>query len=82
FLTDETLKRAFVRSVEIIGEVVKKLPEDMRTAHPEIPWSAIARMRDRVIHGYFGVDYQLVWDVVTTKIPELEEAVEAILAEG
>jgi uncharacterized protein with HEPN domain len=79
FLTDETLKRAFVRSVEIIGEAVKKLPEDVRTSHPEIPWSAIARMRDRVIHGYFGVDYQLVWDVVQNKIPELADAVETIL---
>lgn len=82
FLEDETLKRAFVRSVEIIGEAVKKLPEEMRSAHPQIPWSAIARMRDRVIHGYFGVDYQLVWDVVTTKVPELKDAVETILRDG
>ena len=60
---DETPWRAFVRSLEVIGEAVKSLPEEFLESHPEVDWRPIARMRDRLIHGYFGVDYQLVWDV-------------------
>ena len=60
---DKTLWRAFVRSLEVIAEAVKSLPEEFLESHPEVDWRPIARMRDRLIHGYFGVDYQLVWDV-------------------
>ena len=80
FLSGETLRRAFARSLEIIGEAVKKLPEDFRAAHPGVEWRAIAGMRDRLIHGYFGVDYQLVWDVVRNHVPKLRLQVIAILA--
>ena len=69
FSSDATLQRAFVRSLEVIGEAVKKLPQDFCAAHPAVDWKRIARMRDRLIHGYFGVDYQLVWEVVRTKYP-------------
>jgi uncharacterized protein with HEPN domain len=62
FAADQTLRRAFVRSLEIIGEAVKNLPDEFRASHPEVAWRPIAQMRDRLIHGYFGVDYQLVWD--------------------
>ena len=79
FLADETLRRAFVRSLEIIGEAAKKVPAEVRDRSPEIEWRAISAMRDRLIHGYFGVDYEIVWDVVTRKIPELREQIETIL---
>lgn len=79
FAADETLRRAFVRSLEIIGEAVKNLPEGFRAAHPEVEWRPIAQMRDRLIHGYFGVDYQLVWDVVCEKIPGLKRSIQRII---
>jgi uncharacterized protein with HEPN domain len=79
FLHDETLKRAFVRSLEIIGEAVKQLPNDLKERYSHLEWRAMAGMRDRLIHGYFGVDYDIVWDVVRNKIPALQREVEHIL---
>jgi uncharacterized protein with HEPN domain len=79
FMTDETLRRAFVRSLEIIGEAAKKIPESFRAQHPGVEWRVMAGMRDRLIHNYFGVDYQLVWDVVQNRIPELRRQIASIL---
>lgn len=75
FLADETLRRAFVRSLEIIGEAAKKVSTEIRERHPAVEWKAMAGMRDRLIHAYFGVDYELVWSVVTEKIPILHEQI-------
>jgi uncharacterized protein with HEPN domain len=83
FMDDETLRRAFVRSLEVIGEAVKQLPGELRLKYPCVEWRAIAGMRDRLIHGYFGIDYDIVWDAVVNKIPLLQSQVEQIVrAEG
>jgi uncharacterized protein with HEPN domain len=79
FLGSETLRRAFARSLEVIGEAAKKVPEDFRAQHPKVEWRAMASMRDRLIHGYFGVDYELVWDVVRHKVPALKRQLEEML---
>ncbi|MFC1582648.1 DUF86 domain-containing protein [Planctomycetota bacterium] len=79
FTGDETLIRAFIRSLEIIGEAVKGLPDEIRQEHPSIEWRLIGRMRDKLIHGYFGVDLDIVWDVVTDKVPILYKTIQAIL---
>ena len=79
FLADETLKRAFVRSIEILGEAAKHVPTEFRQQHPQIEWRAMAGMRDRLIHRYFGVDYELVWDVAVNKIPRLHADLKELL---
>ena len=79
FLTDPTLQRAFVRSLEIIGEAAKHVPEPFRARHPSISWRAMAGMRDRVIHDYLGVDYEIAGDVVKNKAPALQIDLERIL---
>jgi uncharacterized protein with HEPN domain len=71
FLCDETLKRAVVRSLEIIGEATKKIPADFKVKWNSIKWKDMAGMRDRLIHDYMGVNYSIVWDVAKNKIPEL-----------
>ena len=79
FMASETLRRAAVRSLEIIGEAAKKVPEEFRAKYPTIEWRAMAGMRDRLIHDYFGVDYELVWDVVHNRIPILRSQIASIL---
>jgi uncharacterized protein with HEPN domain len=79
FLKNETLQRAFVRSLEIIGEAAKKLPDSVRMDYPAIEWRKITGMRDRLIHDYFGVDYMIVWDVAASKLPELRLQIKAAL---
>ena len=79
FISNQTLSRAFVRSLEIIGEAAKKVPVDFRARHPDVDWRGMAGMRDRLIHNYFGVDYELVWDVVQHRVPEVRRQLESIL---
>ena len=78
-LSDETLKRAVVRSLEIIGEATKKIPVDFKLKWSSINWKNMAGMRDRLIHDYMGVNYSIVWDVVKNKIPELSIQVQEVI---
>lgn len=79
FLRDETLKRAIVRSLEIIGEATKKIPADVKYKWNTIQWKNMAGMRDRLIHDYMGVNYLIVWDVAKNKIPELHRQIDHVL---
>ena len=81
FERDETLRRAFVRSLEIIGEATKQLPPALLERYPAVPWRQVTRMRDRLIHGYFSVSDRVVWDTVQSGIPVLATTVERMLAE-
>ena len=71
FLADTKTQDATVRNLEIIGEAVKGLSSDFKKKHQDVPWQAIAGMRDRLIHDYAGVNWDIVWDVLQTKLPEL-----------
>ncbi|MEW5897512.1 MAG: DUF86 domain-containing protein [Nanoarchaeota archaeon] len=71
--------KAIIRSLEIIGEAVKNIPEAFRKDHPNIEWSKIAGLRDKLIHHYFGVDFDMVWDVINKDLPKLKEDIKKIL---
>lgn len=71
FLGNEVLKRAFVRSLEVIGEAAKQVPDATRAQFPDIEWKKMAGMRDRLIHDYGGVDYVIVWDAAVNHASDL-----------
>jgi len=80
-LKDETKKRAVVRSIEVIGEATKNIDASFREKYPNIEWKQMAGMRDRLIHNYMGVNYNIVWDVIETKIPNLKSDLKKILSD-
>lgn len=79
FIDDETLRRAFVRSLEIIGEATKQIPADFKQKYPLVNWKEMAGMRDVLIHSYFGINYNIVWDVVVNYIPPLLASMNEII---
>ena len=79
FLNDETLKRAIVRSLEIIGEATKRIPAEFKEQYSPIQWKSKAGMRNRLIHDYLGINYEIVWDVATNKIPDLNNQIQDVL---
>ncbi len=78
FLSDFTLHDAAIRNFEIIGEATKQLTEETKEKQPQIPWREVARFRDILIHHYFGVDLEEVWQIIQNELPALKEAVEKL----
>lgn len=79
FLQDIKTQDAVVRNIEIIGEAVKNLSRGLKEKHKDIEWKDIAGMRDKIIHFYFGIKWELVWSAVNDKIPELLPEIEKII---
>jgi uncharacterized protein with HEPN domain len=78
--TDEKTLDAVVRNLEIIGETAKKIPEDFRNRLPTIEWRRLAGLRDILIHEYFGIDVEIIWEIAHVKVPDLSIAVTAFLS--
>ena len=79
FAADFRINFVVIRALEIIGEATKRLPMSVRDAYPVIPWKQMAGMRDRIIHGYDAVDYEIVWDAVKKEIPQIKPHLQQIL---
>ena len=81
FLNNDMLRDAVERNFEIIGEAVKNLPEDFRNNYPHIPFKQIAGMRDKLIHDYFGVDYEIVWKTIQDRLPQFSIEIKKLIDE-
>jgi len=81
FLSIVDLQDKVIRRLEIIGEAVKNLPDEIKGKYPDIPWKQIAGMRDKLIHQYFGIDIEFTWGVVEKEIPLLKKKVQEIIGE-
>ena len=82
FVQDDKTYDAVIRNLEIIGEAAKSVPEETRKHHPDVEWRKISGMRDVVAHAYFGVNDEIVWDVLENKIPVLQTQISEILNTG
>lgn len=81
FIKDEKTKDAVVRNLEIIGEAANQIPKSIQDRFREIPWRQIISMRNRLIHGYFVVNYSIVWEIINNELPALKEKIKVILEE-
>lgn len=81
FLADTKTQDAVIRTLEIVGEATKRLSPELRETSDQVPWKSMAGIRDRLIHDYFGVNLDIVWQVVTSDLPTLETEVASILSQ-
>lgn len=81
FFSDNRTRDAVIRNLEIIGEAVKKLSPAIRSKYSEVPWRSVAGLRDVLIHDYFGVDYEDIWEIVSTDLKELKQQIQAVISQ-
>ena len=81
FIDNDLVVDAVIKNILVIGEATKNIPEEIRKMNPQVEWRKMAGMRDMMIHGYFSINYRIVWDVVQNKIPTLKHQVEQLLKE-
>ncbi|TLU97910.1 HepT-like ribonuclease domain-containing protein [Dyadobacter luticola] len=79
FLHDDLINRAYQRSLEIIGEAAKKVPDELRYKYKEVDWRGMTGLRDVLIHQYFQVDYQILWQVIQNLVPQAKEWIDEII---
>lgn len=79
FTENQMLMDAVIRNLEVIGEATKMIPDKVKQKYPEIEWRKIGDLRNILIHGYFGIDYDILWDIVQNKIPDLAIKIEKVL---
>lgn len=82
FLEELETQDAVIRNLEIIGEATKNLSAELRARHTDVPWNGMAGLRDRLFHGYFGVNLDVVWHIATVDLPELTVQIEAMRRGG
>ena len=81
FLADLKTQDAVTRNLEIIGEAVKKVSGGLRGSHPDIPWRSMSALRDRLIHDYFGVNFDIVWEITSNELPKIVSELKNIVGE-
>lgn len=79
FKSDTLRQDAVIRNLEVLGEAVKQIPEGIRAAHPDVEWRKMAGLRDVLIHQYFGIDVEVLWDVVANKLADVESGIRGLL---
>lgn len=81
FVKDDKTSSAVVRKLEIIGEATKNIPMSIREKYEDLPWNDMAKMRDKIIHAYFGINYKIIWNVIKERLPEIKPTIRQILKE-
>ena len=81
FKQDNKTSSAVIRKLEVIGEAAKRVPESIKQKYPSVPWKEMAGMRDKLIHFYFGVNYELLWQTIKNRIPEIKPVISQILGD-
>ena len=81
FKQDYKTVDAVIRNFEVIGEAVKNLPQEVKNKHPQLPWDEMYRLRNRVSHEYFGIDYEIIWDIATNYLPNNLQVIEIIIVQ-
>ena len=81
FFESKQLQDAVVHRLEIMGEAVKNIPLEFTNNYPEIPWKELARTRDKLSHGYFGIDLTLIWEITQREIPDLKNKISRLRSE-